>query len=54
MLHLDAGGYSGVPVDSKEECVHAAGMQEVLCMSWKQDNAGPPDVNEVHLIITPP
>ncbi|KAK9837747.1 hypothetical protein WJX74_004142 [Apatococcus lobatus] len=45
------GGYSGVPVDSKEECVHAAGMQDVLCMSWKQDNAGPPDANEVRDIF---
>ena len=41
-----------MPVDSKEECVQAAGMQDVLCMSWKQDNAGPPDANEVTPTLT--
>ena len=42
-----AGGYSGMPVDREQECVHATGMQDVLCLAWKNDNAGPPNASEV-------
>ena len=43
----DAGGYSGQPVDSKEECVSAPGFGHKLCMAWRQDNAGPHSIQEV-------
>ena len=43
-----AGGYSGLPVDSKAECVKAAGFDHVLCAAWHiGDNSGPHNVEEV-------
>jgi hypothetical protein len=41
-----AGGYSGEPVDGLGECVTVEGFDDVLCMAWKSDNAGPHDVGE--------
>lgn len=42
-----AGGYSGNPIDSRDECLQVEGFSEILCMAFKQDNAGPHDVEEV-------
>ncbi|KAK9917700.1 hypothetical protein WJX75_007317 [Coccomyxa subellipsoidea] len=44
---LHPGGYSGEPVDGLGECVTVEGFDDVLCMAWKSDNAGPHDVGEV-------
>ncbi|BDA48441.1 hypothetical protein COCOBI_12-1200 [Coccomyxa sp. Obi] len=44
---LHPGGYSGEPVDGLGECVTVEGLDDILCMAWKGDNAGPHDVNEV-------
>lgn len=41
-----AGGYSGEPVDGLGECVTVEGFDDLLCMAWKSDNAGPHDVGE--------
>lgn len=40
------GGYSGEPVDGVGDCVTVEGFDDVLCMAWRSDNAGPHDVNE--------
>jgi hypothetical protein len=45
MVH--PGGYSGTPVDSKNECITAVGLEHALCCAWKNDNAGPHTVEEV-------
>jgi len=42
-----AGGYSGGPVDRKDECVTAPGLGHRLCCSWRQDNGGPHSQDEV-------
>lgn len=42
-----SGGYSGDPIDSRDECVRVEGFSEVLCMAWRQDNQGPHSVDEV-------
>ena len=49
-VHARAGGYSGQPVDIKEECVSVPGLQHRLCMAWRQDNAGPHSPEEVLLL----
>jgi hypothetical protein len=41
-----AGGYSGDPVDGPGECLELDGFNDILCMSWRSDNAGPPDADE--------
>lgn len=43
-----AGGYSGEPVDGLGECVIVEGFDDVLCMAWKSDNAGPHDIAEAY------
>ncbi len=43
-----AGGYSGEPVDGLGECVIVEGFNDVLCMAWKSDNAGPHDIAEAY------
>lgn len=45
------GGYSGEPVDSRDECVHAPGSRTRLCLSWTQDNKGPPSAAQVLAIF---
>lgn len=42
-----AGGYSGDPVDSPDQCVTAAGHDEALCIAWRSDNQAPPGVHQV-------
>ncbi|KAL3138964.1 hypothetical protein ABBQ32_005773 [Trebouxia sp. C0010 RCD-2024] len=46
------GGYSGVPVDGKDECVSLPGFDHHLCMAWRQDNAGPQSAQEVLSIFS--
>jgi len=46
-VHGFTGGYSGDPIDSRDECLQVDGFSEVLCMAWKPDNAGPHSVDEV-------
>lgn len=41
------GGYSGSPVDSRDQCVQAEGLPHALCFAWRGDNVGPPGVQEV-------
>lgn len=41
------GGYSGVPVDSGDDCVQAKGLHHALCYAWRSDNTGPHSVEEV-------
>ena len=42
------GGYSGLPVDSPQECVTVAGFEHVLCAAWQYwDNSGPHSVEQV-------
>ncbi|KAL4430828.1 hypothetical protein ABPG75_006084 [Micractinium tetrahymenae] len=41
------GGYSGDPVDSRDECVRAPGSRTRLCLSWNNDNLGPPSTGKV-------
>lgn len=45
--HLPAGGYSGDPVDRRDQCVHAPGHRTRLCLSWTHDNSGPPPLSRV-------
>lgn len=45
-----AGGYSGWPVDSRDECVAASGLDTVLCCAWRGDNAGPHSIDEIEAI----
>lgn len=47
LVFIHPGGYSGVPVDSAEECIKVPALRIALCSSWKQDNEGPPGVDEV-------
>ena len=49
-LCYGAGGYSGEPVDGLGECVMVEGLDDILCMAWKADNAGPHDVNEACIL----
>lgn len=42
-----AGGYSGDPVDSPDQCVTVAGHDEALCIAWRGDNQAPPGVHQV-------
>eukprot|EP00775_Hariotina_reticulata_P003530 gene3530-3799_t len=41
------GGYAGhvkdVHIDSWKDCITAEGFDHVLCASWRDDNAGPPE-----------
>ncbi|KAF6255451.1 hypothetical protein COO60DRAFT_212733 [Scenedesmus sp. NREL 46B-D3] len=41
------GGYSGsvngTLIDSRQDCVIAPGFKHALCVSWRNDNLGPPD-----------
>lgn len=47
------GGYSGLPVDSAEECVTVEGFEHALCAAWQYwDNAGPHSVEQVLEIYT--
>ncbi|KAL4420038.1 hypothetical protein ABPG77_001288 [Micractinium sp. CCAP 211/92] len=41
------GGYSGDPVDRRDQCVHAPGHRTRLCLSWTHDNSGPPPLSRV-------
>ena len=52
MAVVQAGGYSGVPVDGKGECVSLPGFGHHLCMAWRQDNAGPHSAEEVQTLVT--
>lgn len=45
------GGYSGEPVDSKDDCMQVDGFNHVLCCAWKSDNAGPHTPIEVMNIM---
>ena len=47
---LCTGGYSGIPIDGKDECVSFPGFGHHLCMAWRQDNAGPHSVEEVTIV----
>ncbi|CAL5224396.1 g7077 [Coccomyxa viridis] len=47
MTVVHPGGYSGDPIDSRDECVQVEGFSEVLCMAWRMDNQGPHSVEEV-------
>lgn len=51
LVCLLAGGYSGIPVDGKDECVSFPGFDHHLCMAWRQDNAGPHSAEEVESIL---
>lgn len=37
-------------MDGLGECVSVEGLGDILCMAWKGDNAGPPDVNEACIL----
>ena len=52
MAVVQTGGYSGVPVDGKDECVSFPGFGHHLCMAWRQDNAGPQSAEEVRALAT--
>ncbi|WIA20109.1 hypothetical protein OEZ85_005961 [Tetradesmus obliquus] len=44
------GGYSGsvngTLIDSRQDCVTAPGFKHALCVSWRNDNLGPPETLE--------
>lgn len=33
-------------MDGPAECIQLEGLNDILCMAWKQDNQGPHDVHE--------
>ncbi|EFN55987.1 hypothetical protein CHLNCDRAFT_145354 [Chlorella variabilis] len=41
------GGYSGFPVDSRDECVQVEGLHHAMCFAWSGDNTGPPTAEEL-------
>ncbi len=39
-------------MDAADECIAVEGFDHVLCLAYKQDNAGPHDMNEAILKAT--